>query len=321
MRNPSSFGAPVPAPRSRPVQRFLVTGARGFIGSRLVARLVADGHEVHAITRSGAPSASASRWWQVDLADAAATAHVVSAVRPDVVFHLASQACGARRLDAVVPMIRDNLLSSVSLMSAVAACAPSASLIIAGSVEEPRSVAPGHGAHSPYAAAKAASTTYATLFRDLWQLPITVLRLAMVYGPGDPNAERLLPHVVNGLLCGTPPRLSSGSRGIDWLYIDDAVDAFVAASTSPGATGAVIDIGSGTALTIRETVERVVAFAGSAVSPLFGAVADRAQDRTHVADIGPARELLGWQARVCLDEGLRRTIAWYQQPAAEPARV
>lgn len=296
-------------------RRFLVTGAGGFIGSHVVARLVAKGNEVHAVTRSGGVRGRGCRWWQLDLGDVAATEGVVAAVEPDVVIHLASRATGDRMMEAVAPMVRDNLLSAVNVMSAALASVPRARVVLAGSVEEPRSVVPGRGAVSPYAAAKAAGTTYATLFRDLWQLPVTVLRLAMVYGPGDPNHRRLLPHVARSLVDGAAPQLGSGRRAIDWVYIDDVVDAFVAASTSRQAIGAVIDIGSGVPVTIKDTVERALDIAGSDISPDFGAVPDRAQERAHIADTGRARELLGWEPRVPLDEGLRRTIAHYRHPA------
>lgn len=145
---------------------------------------------------------------------------VVAAAEPDVVIRLASRATGDRTVEAVAPMVRDNLLSAVNVTSAVVASVPCTRVVLAGSVEEPRSVVPGRGAHLLYAAAKAAGTTYATLFRDHWQLPVTVLRLAMVYGPGGPNHGRLLPHVVRSLVDGTAPQVGSGRREIDRIYID-----------------------------------------------------------------------------------------------------
>lgn len=294
--------------------RVLLTGARGFIGSHLVRRLVSDGHEVHAVSRYPVSRNTDVQWRRADLADVRATAEVVAEVAPDLVLHLASQASGDRAIGAVSTMLRDNLLSAVNVMSAVAGSVPGCRVVMAGSVEEPRSVAPGLGAHSPYAAAKAAATTYATLFRDLWDLRVTVLRLAMVYGPGDPNEHRLLPYAVRSLVDGERPRLSSGRRPIDWVYIDDVVDAFVAAATYPSAVGAVVDIGSGVATTIKDTVDRAADLVGAGVRPDFGAVPDRAEERAHVANIELARELLGWRPRVALDDGLRQTIASYRSP-------
>ena len=286
-----------------PARRYLVTGGRGFIGRHLLARLVAQGAEVHATTRSATPPADPHvRWWRVDLADAVATEELVTRLRPDVVVHLAARADGTRRLDAVVPILTDTLLSPVSVLAA-AARLPECKVVLAGSVEDG-----GHqpDVHSPYAASKAAAATYATLFHGLWQLDVTVLRLAMVYGPDDPNAHRLIPSVVAAFADGRRPAVSSGTRRIDWVYVEDVVDAFLAAADGePG----VFDIGSGTLVSIRATVRLVAAAMGTAIAPAFGVVGDRPLERELRADPEPARASLGWRPTVGLAEGIARTVA------------
>jgi nucleoside-diphosphate-sugar epimerase len=286
-----------------PARRYLVTGGRGFIGRHLLARLAAQGAEVHATTRSATPPADPHvRWWRVDLADAVATEELVTRLRPDVVVHLAARADGTRRLDAVVPILTDTLLSTVSVLAA-AARLPECKVVLAGSVEDG-----GHqpDVHSPYAASKAAAATYATLFHGLWQLDVTVLRLAMVYGPDDPNAHRLIPSVVAAFADGRRPAVSSGTRRIDWVYVEDVVDAFLAAADGePG----VFDIGSGTLVSIRATVRLVAAAMGTAIAPAFGVVGDRPLERELRADPEPARASLGWRPTVGLAEGIARTVA------------
>jgi len=291
------------SPTPLPTRRYLVTGGRGFIGRHLLARLVAQGAEVHATTRSATPPADPHvRWWRVDLADAVATEELVTRLRPDVVVHLAARADGTRRLDAVVPILTDTLLSTVSVLAA-AARLPQCKVVLAGSVEDG-----GHqpDVHSPYAASKAAAATYATLFHGLWQLDVTVLRLAMVYGPDDPNAHRLIPSVVAAFADGRRPAVSSGTRRIDWVYVEDVVDAFLAAADGePG----VFDIGSGTLVSIRATVRLVAAAMGTAIAPAFGVVGDRPLERELRADPEPARASLGWRPTVGLAEGIARTVA------------
>ena len=258
---------------------------------------------MHATTRSATPPADPHvRWWRVDLADAVATEELVTRLRPDVVVHLAARADGTRRLDAVVPILTDTLLSTVSVLAA-AARLPECKVVLAGSVEDG-----GHqpDVHSPYAASKAAAATYATLFHGLWQLDVTVLRLAMVYGPDDPNAHRLIPSVVAAFADGRRPAVSSGTRRIDWVYVEDVVDAFLAAADGePG----VFDIGSGTLVSIRTTVRLVAAAMGTAIAPAFGVVGDRPLERELRADPEPARASLGWRPTVGLAEGIARTVA------------
>ena len=96
------------------MSRALVTGASGFIGGRLCERLVADGEEVHAISRRPQEDDSV-RWWQADLGDADEVAATFARVRPDVVYHLAGFVSGSREVEAVLPSLRDNLVSAVNV--------------------------------------------------------------------------------------------------------------------------------------------------------------------------------------------------------------
>ena len=309
-------GSPDTSPldvRSRP-RRYLVTGGRGFIGAHTVRRLVRAGCEVHATTRNSPPTAAVKvGWWQVDLADAGAAQHVIGQVQPDVVIHLASRAEGSRDLDLVVPMLNDNVLSAINVMAA-AAHVPRCRVVMAGSVEE--HCAPDLGACSPYSASKVAATTYATLFRNVGHLPVVVVRLAMVYGPEDPHEKRLMPYVIDSLLRGVEPALSSGLRRVDWVYVDDVVDALLAAAVEPSAVGHVLDIGTGQAVTIREAVGLVRDVIGSSARPAFGRVPDRPGDHDLLADRGPAERQLKWRAQVGLRTGIERTVAWHARQIA-----
>ena len=314
---PSSLFPKVLDMRSEPI-RYLVTGGRGFIGRHVVRRLVARGADVHATSRTQPREQAGVRWWCVDLADAKATRTVMQAVRPDVVVHLASRAEGARSLSLVVPMLNDNVVTAVNVMAA-AADVPGCRVVLAGSLEEHSGLEPGSGARSPYSASKIAATTYATLFRDIAQLPVVVLRLAMVYGPDDPHTTRLVPHVVDSFLHGAAPALSSGARRIDWVYVDDVVDALLAAAVEPAALGRVLDIGTGDLASIRDAVSLIAAVTGTHVVPGFGQLPDRPGDRDLVADPEPALRYLGWSARTSLRAGIERTVEWHARHLSRPA--
>ncbi|GIH62508.1 NAD-dependent epimerase/dehydratase family protein [Microbispora siamensis] len=291
--------------------RALVTGAAGFIGSRLVRRLRALGAEVHAVSRRPPAVASAGEvWHRADLRAPAATGELLGAVRPDVVFHLAGEVNGAREGGLVLPTLESNLLGTVNLLTHAAAL-PGARVILCGSSEEPRPSNEQSPPPSPYAMAKWAATGYAQLFHRLWDVPVTVLRPTMVYGPGQRDTRKLVPYLALCLLRGEEPRLSSGSKPADWVYVDDVVDAFVLAGQSEKATGQVLDVGTGILTSVRETVELLFRISGTSLRPRFGVIADRPLDVAQAADVGPAADVLGWQASVGLEEGLRRTLAWY----------
>jgi nucleoside-diphosphate-sugar epimerase len=292
-------------------QRVLVTGARGFIGHHLVRRLASGGAQVHAISRRGPAETGDVTWWQLDLHDPNATERLVRSVRPDVVFHLASTVTGARDLDVVLPTIRNNLVSTVNLLTAAAAATPRPRVVLAGSVEEPRTDDLIATPSSPYAAAKWACSTYARMFQKLWDLPIIILRIAMVYGPGQRDLTKLVPYVIGSLYRQRAPQLTDGTRHIDWIYVDDVVEAFLAAACSEQAAGHAIDIGWGTSISIRETVHLLAGLVGSSVQPEFGALAQRQQDTSRISDPAAAKELLGWSASTQLLDGLTTTVRWY----------
>lgn len=284
----------------------LVTGATGFIGAHLVRRLATLGARVHAVSRRPRVSEHGERWHAADLSDPAATAELLAEAAPEVVFHLASEVTGVREPDAVAPTLAANLTAAVNLLTAVTGT-PVRSVVLAGSVEEPRDgLAPG----SPYAAAKAAATGYARMFHALWQVPVSVLRVAMVYGPGQREMSRLIPYAATELLRGRDPELTSGTRMVTWVYVEDVVDAFVLAGAG-GAAGEVLDVGTAEPVSIRDTVELLARVVGGPGRPRFGAVAARPLDRAQRSDPGPAERVLGWRPATELEEGLRRTVAWY----------
>jgi UDP-glucose 4-epimerase len=147
------------------------------------------------------------------------------------------------------------------------------------------------------------------MFHALFGVPAVVLRLFMVYGPGE-HVHKLVPYVILSLLRGQAPRLMSGRREIDWVYVEDVVDALLAAAVTPGLEGRTLDVGSGHLITVREIVAELVRLVDSSIEPQFGAVADRPLEQIRTADITATMALLGWKPVTSLEEGLRRTIAW-----------
>ena len=288
----------------------LVTGAAGFIGSALCRALVRSGHEVHGASRVPRDGAEVC-WWQVDLSDPDAVTRILRKVRPSVVFHLASHVSGDRALATVVPTVRDNLLATVNVLTA--ACEAAGRVVLAGSMEEVDPAEPTAAPSSPYAAAKTAAGTYARLFHTLYGLPVVSLRVFMVYGPGQRDTTKLIPYVTTALLRGEQPLLTSGTREIDWVFVDDVVAAFIAAAQAPGAEGKSVDVGSGRLITIRSLVDRLTQLVGAQVEPLFGALDDRPLEIRRVADVGRTETLIGWRPSTPLDVGLRRTIRWFAE--------
>jgi nucleoside-diphosphate-sugar epimerase len=184
--------------------------------------------------------------------------------------------------------------------------------VLAGSLEEPEPDAEGRAAPcSPYAASKAAGTAYAKMFHVLYHLPVVIARIFMVYGPAQRDSKKLFPYVIESLLRGEAPKLSSGSRLVDWIYVEDVVEGLLRVAHSQGIEGLRIDIGSGSLVSIRSAVELLVRMMNSPINPIFGAIPDRPFEQSRKADIASSKSALGWTPTVSLPTGLRRTIDWY----------
>jgi len=291
----------------------LVTGASGFLGSHLVRRLLAEGAEVHATSRSARESGEAHlRWHRSDLAREGEAQALLRELRPDYVFHLSGQVSAAPSAELVFPAFHSLLGSTVQLLSAAAEVG-CRRLVVTGSLTEPLS---GDAvASSPYAVAKWASSAYARMFHKLYGVPAVILRPFMAYGPNQ-HEDKLVPHVILSLLRGTPPKLASGRWVGDWIYVDDVIDGFLLACARTGIEGQDLDLATGVMTSTREIVERLVQQLEPRALPHFGAVPDRPDEQVRTADVSRAKARLGFEARVSLDEGLAKTIAWYRDRAS-----
>jgi UDP-glucose 4-epimerase len=292
-------------------ERVLVVGASGFLGRHLCPRLFAAGAEVHAVSRRRVRHhPAAARWWTADVADEASTRELVHAVKPDVVLHLGAFTHAASDLELVLPTFRSALASTVNLLTALTrqGCRR---IVLAGSMEEPVGDATVVRPASPYAAAKWAASAYARMFHALYHTPVVIARLTLTYGPGQLE-RKVIPSTILSLLRGQPPRVSSGTRSWDVIYVDDAVEALMHLAEGRGPDGATVDIGTGRLTTLRSVVERLVAIVDPAIVPAFGAIPDRPLTDSRAADATATAALLGWRAATPLEVGLRRTVDWYR---------
>jgi UDP-glucose 4-epimerase len=297
-------------PHSWSNSKILVTGASGFLGAHLCTRLVAMGAELHAVSRK-AYSAADIRWWQGDLSDEQTVQKLLQAIRPEIIFHLSGHGVGSPGMEWVLPTFRDDLATTVNVLQ-VATELGCQRIILAASLEEPDLIEQTPA--SPYAAAKWASGVYAQMFYKLYQSPIVRVRPFMTYGPGQ-RAHKLIPYVILALLEGKAPKLSSGERPVDWIYVDDVIDGFLKAAQAPDLEGGTFDLGSGTLVPIRAVIQKLVSLIDVGIEPLLGALPDRPMEQVRVADVDYTQRKLGWRPSVSLDQGLAMTVNAYRQDA------
>ncbi|MEU5881952.1 NAD-dependent epimerase/dehydratase family protein [Spirillospora sp. NPDC047279] len=298
--------------------RVLVTGAAGFIGSHLVDRLLAEGHEVAGVDdlSTGRNTRDDIDIWEMDVADPALGGRVAGWA-PEVVFHLAAQV--SVRVSVGDPL-RDaeiNVVGTANVLEAARA-AGSRKVVFTSScavygVPDALPVPPGARLRpaSPYAASKVAGEVYAQMYRALHGLDFTTLTLANVYGPRQtPEGEAgVISIFTDALLAGRPTRVfGDGKQTRDYVYVADVVDAFLRSAGDQGG-GRRFNVGTGLQTTDRDLHTLVAIAAEAPDEPEFAP--PRLGDLPAMSvDAEPTREALGWAPRVGLPEGLTATVAW-----------
>jgi len=298
--------------------RALVTGGAGFIGSNLVDRLLADGHEVLVVDdlSSGRHRNPAAELHEIDVRDPALQ-DLAARWRPEVICHLAAQISVRKSVADPVHDVRVNVEGTINVLEA-ARRSGARKVVYASSVAvygRPKELpVPGDATpdpRSPYAASKLGGELYLATYRALYGLEYTTLVLSNVYGPRQsPEGEAgVVAIFTDALLNGKPTVVyGDGTQTRDYVFVADVVDAF-ARACGPDGDGRRFNIGTGVQTTDRELHSLVAAAAGVPDEPRFAP--PRLGDLPAMAvDPGPAFDGLGWRPRYDLPTGIKITVDW-----------
>ncbi len=312
--------------------RALVTGGAGFIGSTLVDRLLAEGHEVDVVDDLSSGSlnnlaearASGGKALRINQLDIRLPELVELAARrrPEVVFHLAAQASVPTSVQEPLFDAHVNVLGTVNVLEAARAAGTERVVFAASGgtlygdpdlSEQPISETLAHRPLSPYGVSKKAGVDYLVAYRELHALEFCALALANVYGPRqDPHGESgVVAIFAERLVRGEPVVINGdGEQTRDFVYVDDVVDAFVRAAARGG--GLVCNIGTGVGTTVNRIYAGLAAAAGIEEPAEHGP--PRPGDVRH-SSLDPARAAmqLGWQPWTPLDEGLAAVVRFFAQ--------
>jgi UDP-glucose 4-epimerase len=302
----------------------LVTGAAGFIGSHLVDRLLADGHEVIGVDNlaSGANVRPGVELWEMDVTDPA-LAEKAAARRPEVICHLAAQVSVRHSVADPLADARANVLGTANVLEAARAAGGrkvvfTSSCAVYG-VPDALPVPPDAELRpaSPYAASKVSGEVYAGMYRRLHGIDFTTLTLANVYGPRQtPDGEAgVISIFTDALLSGRPTKVfGDGGQTRDYVYVLDVVDAFARAAGDAGG-GRRFNVGTGVQTSDRDLHALVAEAAGAPDDPEFAP--PRLGDLPAIAvDPRETREALGWEPEVALRQGIAETVAWARERGA-----
>lgn len=241
----------------------------------------------------------------------------VATAQPDIVFHLAAHGVDPRFRNPVA-IIQTNVVGAVNLLEALVDI-PYKRFVNTGSCFEygnqrlPISEAVVVDPLNIYAASKVTALHLCNLHRRFHNKPIVTIRPFTFFGPCE-RPNRLIPSVILSILKGRPIRVTSGVQTRDYTYVEDMVTAFLNAAVLEKVVGEVINVGSGEDLPIRVIVEKIRALMNTNVPLEIGAIETRQDEAWRLCcDNSKAREVLNWQPKLTLEEGLQRTIEWFRE--------
>ena len=321
--------------------KILVTGGAGFIGSAVVRLAVSRGHEVvnlDALTYAAnlenvAPVAQSALYAfeQADIRNRAALDRVFAKHQPDAVMHLAAESHVDRSIDGPGAFIETNVTGTYNLLEAARAYwtkqgKPGGFRFhhistdeVFGSLGETGQFteATPYDPRSPYSASKAASDHLVRAWHETYGLPVVLTNCSNNYGPFH-FPEKLVPVVILNALHGRPiPVYGDGANVRDWLYVEDHADALLLC-LEKGTVGRSYNIGGENEARNIDLVRTICAHLdemrpeGAPHDRLITFVTDRpGHDRRYAIDPTRIRMELGWRPSVTVEEGLRRTVAWY----------
>jgi CDP-glucose 4,6-dehydratase len=312
----------------------LVTGAGGFVGSQLALRLVQLGADVTVILRD---ETATSNFELLGLGDHVAVVRgsitdypiVERAINEgaiDTCFHLAAQAIVGIANRSPMSTFESNIRGTWTILEACRT-ASLVKTVVAASSDKAYGSQPTLPyredmallASNPYDASKACTDILARSYAVSYGLAVSVARCSNIYGPGDFNLSRLIPGSIQSALAGERPILrSDGTPERDYLYVDDAVDAYLAIADSISLSkvaGEAFNFGTGDPIRAIDLMKLILQVCNAAhLEPEVrgkGSLAGEI-DRQYM-DCSKAASVLSWRPKVDLKEGLRRTAAWHRE--------
>jgi CDP-glucose 4,6-dehydratase len=314
-------------------RRVFVTGATGLLGGWLVQALLARGAHVVGLVRDRVPRSRlvAERvidridvvWG--DVTDYLGVERALAEYEIECVFHLAAQAIVGIANRSPLSTFDTNVRGTWHVLEA-SRRQPTVRRVIVASSDKAYGTqlrlpyeesAPLQGSH-PYDVSKSCADLIAQSFWTSFGQRVAITRCGNLFGGGDLNWNRLVPGTIRAVLRGTAPLIRSNGRFIrDYVYVEDAVDAYLTVAEALGQSdalaGQAFNVSYGEPQSVVEMVGRILALMGRSdlVPSILGEASNEIEEQ--YLDATRLCTRLGWKPRVGLDEGLQQTIAWYRR--------
>ena len=309
-------------------QKILVTGGTGFIGSWIVKELIKRGEDVVVLVREMNPKSyfslldlgKKSTLVYGDLLDLVGMKRIFSEYEIDTCFHLAAQPIVTIANKDPTPTLDTNIRGSWNLFE-ICRTNDVNKIVVASSDK-------AYGSHkqlpytedfslianNPYDVSKSCVDLLARMFFKTYGLPVTVTRCTNVYGGGDLNWSRIIPGTIRSVLMNERPVIrSDGSPVRDYIYIDDCVNAYITVAEKIDVSkGEAFNFGTNSPASVLDLTKMILKTCGSKLEPEVLGTARNEIDKQYSSS-EKAKKILGWEAKVKLEDGLKRTVEWYME--------
>jgi CDP-glucose 4,6-dehydratase len=314
-------------------RRVFVTGATGIVGSWLVKRLLEHGAYVVALVRDADPQSELIRSGNIGqtsvvngcLEDYGTLERAINEHEVDTVFHLGAQPIVTTALRNPLPTFEANIRGTYNLLEACRVHRALVQRVVVASSDKAYGDAPTlpytedmpvNGRH-PYDVSKSCTDLIATSYAHTYELPVTIARCGNIYGGGDLNWSRIVPGTIRSFWMGERPIIRSNGRFTrDYIYVDDVISGYLTLgerSNDAAIRGEAFNFSPETRVQVLEITRLIQRLMGR--TDLEPQILDqaRAEILDQYLDSSKAKRVLGWTAQYSLEDGLQRTIAWYER--------
>jgi CDP-glucose 4,6-dehydratase len=314
-------------------KRVFITGATGFIGSWLTKTLVEQGGYVVTLVRDWDPQTDLIRTGIINrvhvvggtLEDYATLERAINEHEIDTVFHLGAQTIVTIANRSPLPTFEANIRGGYNLLEACRVHKDMVKRVVVASSDKAYGDSdvlpyteemPPLGRH-PYDVSKSCMDLLAQAYWHTYQLPVGIARCGNVYGGGDLNWSRIIPGTIRSIIENQAPVIrSDGTFVRDYVYVEDVVGAYINLAKAldwPEIKGGAFNFSFESPMSVIEIVNVIRHLMGREdLEPIILNKA-RAEIKNQYLSSAKARKLLGWKPRYILEEGLRKTIAWYRE--------